>query len=45
MERWQWCQAIEAAGGFQSTNWTWLSQAPDEFPALGAHHYENRRHR
>ena len=36
MERWRWCQAIEAAGGFQSTDWVWLSQAPDEFPAQGA---------
>ena len=36
MERWQWCQAIEAAGGFRDSNWTWLSQAPLEFPADGA---------
>lgn len=32
MERWRWCQAIEAAGGFQSQDWSWLSQAPTDWP-------------
>lgn len=33
MERWQWCQAIEAAGGLQPADWLWLTQARAEYPA------------
>ncbi|MBN9414573.1 MAG: uroporphyrinogen-III synthase [Candidatus Eremiobacteraeota bacterium] len=29
MERWQWCQAIEAAGGFKLEDWLWLQRLPD----------------
>lgn len=32
MERWQWCQAIEAAGGLQPADWLWLKQARSEYP-------------
>ena len=33
MERWQWCQAIEAAGGLQADDWLWLSQARPSYPS------------
>jgi uroporphyrinogen III methyltransferase/synthase len=32
MERWQWCQAIEAAGGLQPASWLWLTEARSEYP-------------
>lgn len=32
MERWRWCQAIEAAGGLLPSNWLWLSQPPAVWP-------------
>lgn len=33
MERWRWCQAIEASGGLEPSDWVWLSRPPAEFPA------------
>lgn len=32
MQRWQWCQAIENAGGLLPADWLWLSQARSEYP-------------
>ncbi|MBS2037891.1 uroporphyrinogen-III synthase [bacterium] len=32
MERWQWCQAIQAAGGLEPSDWLWLSQPRQHYP-------------
>lgn len=32
MDRWRWCQAIEAAGGLQPADWLWLDRGRENYP-------------